>query len=54
MVAIEPVFNPVWVALATSEKPGRYALIGGVVIVVTIVSYNIWAARNNERLTVDD
>jgi drug/metabolite transporter (DMT)-like permease len=46
MVAIEPVFNPVWVALATPEKPGRYALIGGIVIVITIVSYNIWIARH--------
>ena len=42
MVAIEPVFNPVWVALATPERPGRYALIGGIVIIVTIVGYNVW------------
>ena len=47
MVAIEPVLNPVWVALATPERPGRFALVGGVVIIITIVSYNVWIERNN-------
>jgi len=49
IVAIEPVLNPVWVALATPERPGRYALIGGIVIILTIVGYNIWVARNNAK-----
>jgi len=47
MVAIEPVLNPVWVALATPEKPGRYALLGGIVIILTIVGYNVWIARRD-------
>lgn len=46
IVAIEPVLNPVWVALATSEMPGRYALAGGIVIILTIVGYNVWVVRN--------
>ncbi|MCL1849232.1 MAG: DMT family transporter [Clostridiales bacterium] len=43
--ALEPVLNPVWVALAGYEFPGAYALAGGAVIIITIVSYNLWAAR---------
>jgi drug/metabolite transporter (DMT)-like permease len=45
ILALEPVLNPVWVAIFTNERPGRYALAGGVVIVVTVVSYNLWVAR---------
>jgi len=49
IVAIEPVLNPVWVALATPERPGRYALVGGIVIILTIVGYNVWVARNEAK-----
>jgi len=45
IVAIEPVFSPIWVALATAERPGPFALAGGAVIVVTVVSYNAWVAN---------
>jgi len=43
--SMEPVLNPVWVALFTGEVPGRFALAGGCVIFVTVLSYNIWAER---------
>ena len=45
---IEPILNPLWVMLAgiwgilpVLEIPGRFALIGGVVIILTVVGYNI-------------
>ena len=35
----EPVLNPVWVLLATGEKPGPSALIGGgIIVAATLVS----------------
>ena len=43
--ALEPVLNPLWVALATPERPGRFALAGGAVIIIAIVGYNIWAEK---------
>jgi hypothetical protein len=53
---IEPILNPIWVMLAgllgflpELEVPGLFALVGGIVIVVTVVGYNIWV----ERKTVD-
>jgi len=46
---IEPILNPSWVVLAgvigvlpETEIPGLYALLGGVVIILTVVGYNIW------------
>ena len=49
MVAIEPVLSPVWVALATPERPGRFTVAGGVVIVATIVSYNLWIESHQTK-----
>ena len=46
ITAMEPVLNPVWVAIATGEKPGPFALAGGAVIVVTVVIYNIWLEKH--------
>jgi len=39
--ALEPVLNPVWVALFTGETPGAYTLAGGAVIICAVVGYNI-------------
>jgi len=47
IVALEPVLNPIWVALFTPERPGRFAIIGGAVIIITIVSYNLWVAKHS-------
>lgn len=45
ITALEPVLNPVWVALVLGEMPGPFAAIGGAVIVLTVVAYNIWIER---------
>jgi len=50
--AIEPVLNPIWVLLAgifgllpELEIPGLFALIGGIIIILTVVTYNIRVER---------
>lgn len=48
IVAMEPVLNPLWVALVTSEIPGLFALVGGTVIILSVVTYNIWATKRLE------
>jgi drug/metabolite transporter (DMT)-like permease len=45
ITAMEPVLNPLWVALTVGEIPGPPAIAGGAVIVLTVVCYNIWAGR---------
>jgi drug/metabolite transporter (DMT)-like permease len=47
--ALEPILNPIWVALATPERPGRFALMGGIVIIVSIVGFNIWELRGKKE-----
>ena len=44
--AVEPLLNPVWVLIFYGEKPGVFALIGGVVVIVTIT---VWCIKGQEK-----
>ncbi|MBQ2960745.1 MAG: EamA family transporter [Oscillospiraceae bacterium] len=43
---IEPLLNPVWVFIFDGERPGMYALIGGVVVIVSIT---VWCIFGQEK-----
>lgn len=43
--SVEIILNPVWVFVAIGELPGKWAFIGAVIIVATIL---IWIASNNK------
>jgi drug/metabolite transporter (DMT)-like permease len=47
ITAFEPIFNPVWVALATGEIPGPLSIAGGAVIVATVLAYNIYVEKKS-------
>ena len=43
---IEPILNPIWVFLAMGEAPGKWAFIGGIIILTSItLRYSIPAIR---------
>jgi drug/metabolite transporter (DMT)-like permease len=42
---IEPILNPVWVFLARGEKPGRWALLGGVIVLAAVTCRALLALR---------
>ena len=44
--ALEPLLNPVWVAIFDGEKPGVFALIGGVIVIVSVSVWVIWQQRH--------
>ncbi|MDT7542314.1 MAG: hypothetical protein QOE33_2218 [Acidobacteriota bacterium] len=49
---VEPVLNPVWVFLVTRERPSHWALVGGAIIVASVLAHTLWKARArsiNER-----
>ena len=46
IAAIEPILNPVWVALFQGELPGPWAVAGGVLVLGAVVAYNVLTARN--------
>jgi DME family drug/metabolite transporter len=45
IVLIEPVLNPIWVALAVGEVPSRATLIGGSLIVLGLGARYLWQLR---------
>jgi len=42
---IEPVLNPVWVFIALGERPSRFALAGGAIIIVAVMVHTLLGAR---------
>jgi drug/metabolite transporter (DMT)-like permease len=46
---IEPLLNPFWVFLLLGETPSRWALIGGIVIVLAISARYVVAIATKER-----
>jgi drug/metabolite transporter (DMT)-like permease len=42
---IEPVLNPVWVFLFLGERPAKWALVGGAIIIAAVASHTVWNAH---------
>jgi drug/metabolite transporter (DMT)-like permease len=38
---LEPILNPVWVLIVIGEKPGMWALIGGIIVLISVTVRNI-------------
>lgn len=51
--AIEPVLNPIWVFLVLGEKPGMWAMIGGVIILVAVTVRCVKAATAQSTVPVN-
>jgi len=49
---IEPVLNPIWVFLVLGERPTKWALVGGAIIVVAVVAHTLLEARRNRSLRI--
>ncbi|MBV8377988.1 MAG: EamA family transporter [Verrucomicrobia bacterium] len=43
---IEPVLNPIWVMLATSEHPTFWSIVGGSLVLATSLTRSVLASRN--------
>jgi drug/metabolite transporter (DMT)-like permease len=42
---IEPMLNPVWVFLFLGERPSRWAIVGGCIIIAAVMTHTIALAR---------
>ena len=45
---IEPLLNPVWVFLVLGEKPSKWALVGGAIIITTVIVHMLIEARQKK------
>ena len=46
---IEPVLNPLLVAIFYGEEMGRFALIGAAIVIIGVVSYNVLKGRMDSK-----
>lgn len=46
---VEPLLNPVWVFLILGERPSRWAIIGGAIIIATVAAHTFINNRNKLR-----
>lgn len=46
---IEPILNPLWVWLALGETPGRWAAVGGMVVIGAVILHSILSLRASRR-----
>ena len=49
---IEPVLNPVWVFLFIGEQPSGWALVGGAIIIASVIFHMLTEARGKREKTV--
>ncbi|MDR7856511.1 DMT family transporter [Tissierella sp.] len=47
LTVIEPLLNPVWVYIFSGEKPGIYAVIGGVIVITAVILRSIYISKKN-------
>jgi drug/metabolite transporter (DMT)-like permease len=47
LLMLEPILNPIWVMLALGERPGKYAILGGAIVLGTVAwrAVHSWRAR---------
>ena len=50
LAALEPLLNPIWVLLFYGEKPGPYALVGGLIVVAAVT---LWCIFGKEKEPLD-
>ncbi len=43
--SFEPLLNPLWVFLGQGERPGAYAIVGGLVVLLAVTVQGVLAAR---------
>lgn len=45
IVSVEPILNPIWVFLVIDEAPGRWASLGGVIVMVAVLGRAILGVK---------
>jgi DME family drug/metabolite transporter len=46
---IEPVLNPIWVFLFLGERPSTWAIVGGLIIITSVISHMLVETRMKTR-----
>lgn len=47
---IEPLVNPVWVLLFIGERPSKWAILGGAIIILTVAAHTFFNSHSRVRI----
>ncbi len=50
ITVIEPLLNPVWVYIFDGEKPGKFAILGGIIVIIAVVTRSIYISKLGDKL----
>ena len=50
IATLEPILNPIWVFVFIGEVPSLLALVGGVIVLITVSIYNVIVTKDNYKL----
>lgn len=45
ITVMEPLLNPLWVYVFTGEKPGTFAILGGIIVIATVLLRGIYVSK---------
>ena len=48
---IEPLLNPVWVFIFVGERPSNWAVLGGLIIIATVIAHTFIQYRNRTEVS---
>ncbi|HOY11643.1 MAG TPA: DMT family transporter [Saprospiraceae bacterium] len=48
---LEPILNPMWVMIGYGEKPGGWAILGGLIIILALVFRMVFISVTNKKVT---
>lgn len=54
ITVMEPLLNPLWVYIFAGEKPGAYAILGGIVVITTVMLRGIYVSKLEGRAELDE
>jgi drug/metabolite transporter (DMT)-like permease len=50
---IEPILNPIWVLLFLKETPGKWAVIGGIMVLASVTLRSVFAITREQTINRD-
>ena len=50
---VEPVLNPIWVFLFLGERPSGWAIVGGVIIIASVIVHMLLESRSKRARIAD-
>jgi drug/metabolite transporter (DMT)-like permease len=50
---IEPILNPIWVLLLLGETPGKWAIVGGIIVLVSVTLRSVLTITRGQTMNRD-